>query len=263
MTQTLGHATESASGVSSAAVSSPLPVSAVLAWWGTAWLRGDAVPDLLLDAVIGDDATHAVAGLPGENGSVTLVAALATLRTRGATGFGCAVPAAGDPVGLGGPPAFNAAALDAGEAVVATGSGLGLVPSRVGAAIVWKAFPAGPRSIADVGEADRELRSAFLDSANQLAALDVARWRPEVADELMNLRHPHPVAAPPGIPARCLDLAGRGLQAMTIVDLALEDDGGAISAHEIELRREALRPLDRAGRRALVAACSPEVWPPD
>ena len=49
---------------------------------------------------------------------------------------------------------------------------------------------------------------------------------------------------------------------MTIVDLALEDDGGAISAHEIELRREALRPLDRAGRRALVAACSPEVWPP-
>ena len=32
---------------------------------------------------------------------------------------------------------------------------------------------------------------------------------------------------------------------------------------EIELRREALRPLDRAGRRALVAACSPEVWPPD
>ena len=78
----------------------------------------------------------------------------------------------------------------------------------------------------------------------------------------MNLRHPRPVAAPPGIPARCLDLAGRGLQAMTIVDLALEDDGGAISAHEVELRREALRPLDRSGRRALVAACSPEVWPP-
>ena len=78
----------------------------------------------------------------------------------------------------------------------------------------------------------------------------------------MNLRHPHPVAAPPGIPGRCLDLAGRGLQAMTIVDLALADDGGALSAHEIEQRRAALVPLDRAGRRALVAACSPEAWPP-
>jgi hypothetical protein len=49
---------------------------------------------------------------------------------------------------------------------------------------------------------------------------------------------------------------------MGVVELALEDDGGALSAHEIAQRREALLPLDRAGRRALVAACSPEVWPP-
>jgi hypothetical protein len=49
---------------------------------------------------------------------------------------------------------------------------------------------------------------------------------------------------------------------MTIVDLALADDGGALSAAEIEQRRAALVPLERAGRRALVAACSPEVWPP-
>jgi hypothetical protein len=244
-------------------VSTSLPISAVLAWWGTAWLRGDVVPDLVLDAVIGDDATHAVAGLPGHDGTVTLVAALAALRTNGATGFGCAAPAAGDPTGLGGPAAFNAAALEAGEAVVASGAGLGLVPTRVGAANVWQAFPAQPRQLPDVGEADRELRSTLLDSANRLAALDVARWRPEVADELMDLRHPRPVTAPPGIPGRCLDLAGRGLRAMTIVDLALADDGGALSSREIEQRRTALQPLDRAGRRALVAACSPEAWPPD
>jgi hypothetical protein len=30
----------------------------------------------------------------------------------------------------------------------------------------------------------------------------------------------------------------------------------------MECRRAALVPLGRAGRRALVAACSPEVWPP-
>ena len=242
-------------------MTTPLPVSAVLAWWGTSWLRGMAVPDLLLDAVIGDDATHAVAGLPGEDGTVTLLAALASLRGMGATGFGIAVPAAGDPVGLGGPPAFNAAALDAGEAVVVSGCHLGLVPTRVGAAVVWEVSAADRRPLPDVGEADRELRRALLESAQALAGLDVARWRPEVADELMNLRHPAPVDAPPGIPARCLDLAGRGLQALTIVDLALEDDGGAVSATEAGLRREALVPLERAGRRALVAACSPEAWP--
>lgn len=242
-------------------MTSPLPVSVVLAWWGTAWLRGDAVPDLVLDAVIGDDATHAVAGLPGEDGTVTLLGALAALRRSGATALGCALPAPGDPVGLGGPPSFNAAALDVGEAVVVGGCELGLVPTRVGAAVVWEASPAGRRPLPDVGEADRELRRALLESADALAALDVARWRPDVADELIDLRRPQPVAAAPGVPARCLDLAGRGLQALTIVELALADDGGAVTAAEAEQRRAALQPLDRAGRRALVAAGSPEVWP--
>jgi hypothetical protein len=242
-------------------VTSPLPVSVVLAWWGTAWLRGDAVPDLVLDAVIGDDATHAVAGLPGEDGTVTLLGALAALRRAGATAFGCALPAPGDPVGLGGPPSFNAAALDVGEAVVVGGCELGLVPTRVGAAVVWEASPAARRPLPDVGEADRELRRALLESADALAALDVARWRPDVADELIDLRRPQPVAAAPGVPARCLDLAARGLQALTIVELALADDGGAVTATEAEQRRAALQPLDRAGRRALVAAGSPEVWP--
>lgn len=242
-------------------MTSPLPVSVVLAWWGTAWLRGDAVPDLVLDAVIGEDATHAVAGLPGEDGTVTLLGALTALRRAGATAFGCALPAPGDPVGLGGPPTFNAAALDVGEAVVVAGCDLGLVPTRVGAAVVWEASPAARRPLPDVGEADRELRRALLESADALAALDVARWRPDVADELIDLRRPRPVAAAPGVPARCLDLAGRGLQALTIVDLALADDGGAVTAAEAEQRRTALQPLDRAGRRALVAAGSPEVWP--
>jgi hypothetical protein len=202
-----------------------------------------------------------VAGVPGEDGTLTLLAGLAALRRAGATGFGCAVPTPGDPVGLGGPRTFNTAAVEAGEAVVATGTGLGLVPTRVGPTVVWQALPADRRQVPDVGEADRALRRALLDTANGLAALDVARWRPEVADELVELRHPHPVAAPPGIPARCLDLAGRGLQAVSIVALALEDDGAAVSATEIERRRAALQPLDAAGRRALVAACSPEAWP--
>ena len=56
-------------------------------------------------------------------------------------------------------------------------------------------------------------------------------------------------------------LAARGLQAWAIVDLALVDDGGALSSHEAERRRHLLQPLGRAARRAIVAACSPEVWP--
>ena len=81
--------------------------------------------------------------------------------------MGAAFPVEGDPVGLGGPPAFNADALEAGEAVVVAGTGLGLVPHRTGAAVVWTAHPAGPRQLPDVGEADRALRAALLESAQR------------------------------------------------------------------------------------------------
>lgn len=243
-------------------MSPTLPASARLAWWGTAWLRGHVVTDLLIDAVLDEDATHAIVGLSGADGTETLVAGLGRLRAAGATGFGIAVPAEGDPVGLGGPRAFNDAALEAGEAVVALEAGVGLVPHRIGAALTWTAHPAQRRQLPDVGDADRTLRSALIETADSLARLDVARWRPEVADRLMNLRHRHPLDAPQGVPARCVELAARGLQALEITDLALDHDGGAVTAYEIEARRRALVPLERAGRHALVAACSPEVWPP-
>jgi hypothetical protein len=138
----------------------------------------------------------------------------------------------------------------------------GLVPRRVGRAVEWTAHAAAPRQLADVGEADRELRHVLQHAATTLADLDVARWRPEAADALMNLHRPPALDPPPGTPARCSDLAARALQARAIVDLALEDDGGTLSASEIAARRAALHPLGSAARRGLVAACSPEVWPP-
>ncbi|MBD8869426.1 hypothetical protein [Nocardioides donggukensis] len=243
-------------------MASPLPLdSGRMAWWLSAWLAGEVPPDDLLSGVVGEDAAHDVAGLDGA-GLTPLVLALGGLRSRGARSAGLALPVAGDPVGLGGPPAFNAAALEAGEAVVLAGADLGLVPTRAGAGVVWQLMPAARRPLADLGEADRGLRSALPTTATALAGLDVARWRPEVADELMNLRHRSGVAAPPGTPPLAVELADRAIQALAIVELALEDDGGAVTSHEIAAREAALRPLAGAGRRALVAACSPEVWPP-
>jgi hypothetical protein len=243
---------------------SQLPASVRLAWWGTSWLRGHVVADHLIDAVLDQDAAHLVAFPDSE--PEPLVTGLGRLRAAGADALGVALPAEGDPVGLGGPSAFNAAALEAGEAVVAVDAAAfgvhGLVPARVGAAVTWQVMAAERRQLPDVGEADRALRAALPEAADALAALDVARWRPEVADRLMNLRHRPRLAAPPGVPPRCAELAARGLQALDIVELALEDDGGALTGHEAEARRAALVPLGRAGRRALVAAASPEVWPP-
>jgi hypothetical protein len=232
--------------------SSPaLPHSAVLAWWLTAWLRGHEQTDHVLDALA--DETHLLDG-----GSALDL--LARSRAGGATYAGLALPVDGDPLGLGGPRAFNEAALEAGQAVVA--GPVGLVPEERGETVQWRVLEAAPRQLPDVGEADRGLRESLVGAAGDLAALDVARWRPEAADALMNLHHRPALEAPLGTPPRCVDLAARGLQAWAIVDLALADDGGAISAYEVERRRGLLQPLGRAARRAIVAACSPEVWPP-
>jgi hypothetical protein len=239
-----------------------LPVdSARLAWFLAAWLRGDASPDEVRDGVVGDDAAHDIVGLDASE-PLPLVLALGRIRATGATSAGLALPEPGSPAGLGGPRDFNVAALEAGEAVVLDGAGLGLVPHRAGAGVVWTCLPAQRRQLVDLGEADRGLRAGLVQTATSLAALDVARWRPEVADELMNLRHRPGFHAPAGTPPRAVDLAGRAVQALGIVDLALEDHGGAVTAYEMERRTAALEPLGAAARWALVAACSPEVWPP-
>lgn len=234
--------------------------SARLAWFLSAWLRGDVAPDDVLDAVVDRDAAHDVTGLDGPD-SMPLVLALGRIRSAGAESAGLALPWPGTSAGLGGPAEFNAAAMATGEAVVLSGAGLGLVPYRAGAGVVWRCLPANRRQLVDLGEADRVLRASMAQAASALALLDVARWRPEVADELMNLRHRPAYAAPPGTPPRAMDLAGRALRALDIIDLALEDPGGGLTAHEIDERERTLRPLADSARAALVAACSPECWP--
>ncbi|UMG92448.1 hypothetical protein [Nocardioides sp. TF02-7] len=174
-------------------------------------------------------------------------------------------PAPGDPVGVAGPPPLTGAAADAGQAVLALGSplepGRAWVPQEVGRAVEWMPYDARRRPPPDVGEADRRLRAALLSGVDALARLDVARWRPEVADALHDLRAGEPLPAPPGVPARCADLARRAVHLLAVVDLALDDEGGAVSLGEVTARREALLPLGAAARHALTAACSPDGWP--
>lgn len=238
-----------------------LAVAGRVAWWGTAFLRGLVSPDDYVEAVLGDDAAHVFGGPE----PASLLEATAAVRRQGATGFGAAFPAPGDPDGVAGPAAFSMAATEAGEAVLALGvrtePGVGWVPERVGRAVEWSVHEARRRMPPDLGDADRTLRRTLLATADGLARLDVARWQPDVADALHDLRAGAPVAVAPGVPERAADLARRALHLEAVVDLALDSEGGAVSAGEIAARRAVLTPLGTAARHALTAACSPDGWP--
>jgi hypothetical protein len=236
-----------------------LPASAALSTWFEAARSGTATLDRVATRTRGD-APHCIVVDPAGQAR-SLEEALAEWFEAGVR-MTAALPVPGDPCGLGGPSAFNHAALDAGEAVVLNGIGLGLVPHEDARTLVLSELPAVPAPYADGHEAARELRAALLASTSRLAQLDVASWQPEVADLLMNLRHRPAPDVPSHWDARRAETLDRALLCRDIVALALVDEGGAVSAHEMAQRRSALRDLDAAARRALVAVCSDSLVSP-
>lgn len=230
-----------------------LPLSGLLAGWLSACLAGRAHPEEMVEA-LGSDALHLLTGLDDE--PLSLVLALGALRRRGATGAALALPVPGDLAGLAGPPAFNEQALDRGEAVLVIGAGLGLVPEVGDDVVTWHAAQAERPRPLDPQEADAMLRTTLIEVTHRLVELDVARWQPEIADALSNLHHRLGASLPPHFAASRAATVERAALCREIVALAQESEGGAVSAFEIDARRAALAPLDRAARHALVAACS-------
>lgn len=235
---------------------SHLSPGARFACWFAAYVSGRTSLDDALDAITGDDAAHHLVGLDDGTAPTPMALGLGRLRASGVDYVALALPAAGDPAGLAGPADFNAEAVDAGEAVLLDGAGLGLVPVQVGAGVFWQVRHAAAPPPPDLGEADRELRSVLREVADALAALDVARWQPEVADALLNLRRSGGPRLPPGMDAKAVALATTAARCRVVVDLAWQTEGATVTAYEADTRTATLRPLDRAARRALAAACS-------
>lgn len=230
-------------------------------------------------AIVGEDAVHRVAGLPGESAPVGLTLALGRLRSLGAGGLRIALPVPGHPLGLSGPPEFNARALDAEEAVICHGAPFGLVPEVTEAGpqgdvhveVVWHCLAvreAPPADVPSLGEAERELAEALREATEVLtrldltasgpvaeAAIDAYRARAERGRELLA----------PGYPPRAVRVLELAQRVGLLVSVAYENGeggtgagagagSGAVSASELAARGAALRPVERVARRAQVAA---------
>jgi hypothetical protein len=235
--------------------------------WVRSW-RAGLVPYDEVAAEIAEDEEHLAADAPGTWTEVPLGEILSLFAKLHPDEIRVVLPVPGDPRGLPGPGEFTGAALLAQEAVIA--GRYGLVPEvrrhtsgsgDVFETVLWRVYelPAAP---AEGGpgpaEAEGELNAALAEATAQLARLDVAQWRPELAGALATLRRPDFAGdLPPGYDARVRRLYARATVLDGVLVLAGQSaPGGAITGYEAQRRDEALRPLMTACRRALAAACN-------
>ncbi|MDJ1137721.1 hypothetical protein [Streptomyces iconiensis] len=256
------------------------PRSGRLAAWGNALLAGLVSPDEAAERITGEDSRHRVVAPGSGEDPEGLTLALGRLRTRGARSLRVALPVAGHPLGLSGPPEFNVRAVDAGEAVLVHGAALGLVPvvresgppggeadpEDVHTEVLWECLPvreAPPADVPSLGEAERELAEAMREATEVLTRLDVAGSGP-VADAALEAYKARMEAGrrllAPGYPPRAVRVLELAQRVAALVSIAQDDrgdgraHGGAVSASEMLARAEALRPVERTARRAQVAA---------
>jgi len=253
--------------------SAPVPPrSALLASWATAWLSAEVGLPEVVERTTAFDESHVVTGLWVDD--LDLEQALGRLRAEGVTRVRLVLPAPGDPLGLPGPGPFTGAALDAGEAVIALredGGGWGLVPALTHhgseldgtvTSVRWHAFPVqmpGPDPGPFLHEAEHDLRVGLMEATQALVDLDVARWDPDVADALHDLRRAQRKGLaddelPGSWPPRARDLLVRTRALSSLVHLADRTAGGAVDTRQAEERAKVLRDLARVVRRARVAA---------
>lgn len=260
-----------------------LPRSAALAAWGSAVLAGTASIDDAVTAVQGSDLPHAVdlSNVPFDAPVDGLVGLFAALRRGGVTQLRLLLPVEGDLVGLPGPPSFNHAALDVGECVVADdGLPCGFVPIIVrhghpeaddadldtALSVTWcglpihEAPPGGGTS--GLSEARRALLTTLQEASTALERLDVAAWAGDPDPGLDRVRHRSVSAEmPPGTPSRAASVLDLAWRVRTVVEIARQDDGGAITSWESEQRLQTLRRLDAVSRHAVVAAVNAALEP--
>ena len=114
----------------------------------------------------------------------------------------------------------------------------------------------------NAGQARRDVHAATEEAIDALTELDLARERPELADELTDLvtAAVDPRVVPPSLDSRHRTLLERSLRLAAICELALADDGASATALQAERRTRVLRPLLTTARYGVAAAT--EGWGP-
>ena len=172
--------------------------------------------------------------------------------------------------GLSGPTDLGRRAVPGGRADLSGPAHLGgpaglrkilLVPHPSGASVRWRAEEiSAVVPPFDASHARRATHQATEEAIAALTELDLARERPDLAEELTDLVTAvlDPRLVPPRLDPRRRDLLERALRLAAICELALSDDGAAATLAQAERRRQVLRPLLEVARQSVAAAT--ESW---
>jgi hypothetical protein len=235
--------------------------SGPLAAWASSWLAGHAAADEVLRAVVAQDGVHRVAGLPEPAASAPLSELLIAWR-RDADRVRLVLPVPGDLRGLPDHGEFRTAALAAGEAVL--GGTTAVVPavfdpapSSAPVSVTWQAYlvRGAPAEYVPLAEAQYELATAIRETAAALVQAGVSGTGADIAESLGQARRlGERINLPPDHPPRAVALLAQAQRLQAVLELAVADPvGAAVTAHAVQARDAALRPLAAAVRRALLA----------
>ncbi len=243
-----------------------LPRSVVAALWVGCADDGESWIPRAVDAITGTDEPHRT---DDDAPLGALLDRLSLQHSVSGTVFS-ALPVPHEPVGLTGP--VGIAAMDAGECVVVDGGAgaqaLVAVPDVVafgsalepGAMVRWQVHTAQAAIVpVSLGDARRMLAEALVIAVDALESMDVARWRPDAAEEIAELASSAVPAEishqlPPRLDPRRSDLLVRAARLEAIAELAMADDGAAVTLFAADQRQAALRHVASASRHAMSAA---------
>lgn len=268
--------------MSAGPLSLPLPVSVLVALWLPTVCDATSARQAA-ETIRGSEDPPRVHLMPGQEGQASfdstevlgsVLSALAPAQETAAV-----LPRPGDLMGA--PARCSADLLDAGEGVLVRvaaddtpdGAAHVAIPHlevfgsalESGEMLHWRLHHLGTDpaaaslllgGIESVPHARREVTRALNEAVEILEELDVARDRPDLAEDVLDLSlaglDAH--ALPPALDARTLDLLERSARLLAIVELALSDHGAAVTAVGIDTRAGALMEIARTARHALAAA---------
>lgn len=243
-----------------------IPRAGILAAWWNCWAVGACGAEAVIDA-LSPFGRHVFVGLDGDPSP--LIVGLARLRPTAAPDLTSperwrmrvALPVAGDAGGLPGPARFNEAAIEAGQAVILSEAGIGLIPDIGADVTTWtcRAVIVGTGAAPPVRpeQAVATVRSALMRALTSLEDLDPAVDRDAVRVQLTDLdKRINEIKLPNTLDQRLVHTAVTAARVLGAVAIVEQADNARPETPDLAARAEALRGLARDARHALAAALS-------